>query len=52
VANEVGTLLSALAGVTGPERKRKVIGREFIRVFEQAAQEITAGAGITARRAS
>src|SRR3712207_9134950 len=29
--------LSALAGVSDPEEKRKIIGREFIRVFEQAA---------------
>src|SRR5579883_3393858 len=28
--------LDALAGVTDPEEKRKIIGREFIRVFEQA----------------
>ena len=27
----------ALAGVTDPERKRKIIGEEFIRVFEDAA---------------
>ncbi|HYO86489.1 MAG TPA: glutamine-hydrolyzing GMP synthase [Dermatophilaceae bacterium] len=32
--------LSALAGVSDPEEKRKVIGREFIRVFEQAARDI------------
>ncbi|MGD8200149.1 glutamine-hydrolyzing GMP synthase [Ornithinimicrobium sp. W1679] len=32
--------LSALAGVTDPEEKRKVIGREFIRVFEQAARDV------------
>ena len=31
--------LDALAGVTEPEEKRKVIGREFIRVFEDAARE-------------
>ncbi len=37
--------LSALAGVTEPETKRKVIGREFIRVFEQAARDIVADAG-------
>ena len=30
-----------LAGVTDPEEKRKIIGREFIRVFEAAAKEIT-----------
>src|SRR6478735_2380521 len=28
--------LDALAGVSDPETKRKIIGREFIRVFEQA----------------
>ncbi|MDO5738858.1 MAG: glutamine-hydrolyzing GMP synthase [Ornithinimicrobium sp.] len=32
--------LAALAGVTDPETKRKAIGREFIRVFEQAARDI------------
>jgi GMP synthase (glutamine-hydrolysing) len=40
-----GEFLTALAGVTDPEEKRKVIGREFIRAFEQAAREITAAAG-------
>ncbi|HEX5568765.1 MAG TPA: glutamine-hydrolyzing GMP synthase [Streptomyces sp.] len=37
--------LDALAGVSDPEQKRKIIGREFIRVFEQAASEIVAEAG-------
>ncbi|SEG34199.1 GMP synthase (glutamine-hydrolyzing) [Thermomonospora echinospora] len=32
--------LTALAGVVDPEEKRKIIGREFIRVFESAAREI------------
>ncbi|MBO2452196.1 glutamine-hydrolyzing GMP synthase [Actinomadura barringtoniae] len=32
--------LAALDGVTDPEEKRKIIGREFIRVFEEAAREI------------
>ncbi|MFV0425822.1 MAG: glutamine-hydrolyzing GMP synthase [Beutenbergiaceae bacterium] len=36
--------LQALAGVTDPETKRKIIGREFIRVFEQAAREVVADA--------
>jgi len=31
-----------LEGVTEPERKRKLIGEEFIRVFEEVAQEIGA----------
>jgi GMP synthase (glutamine-hydrolysing) len=34
--------LDALAGVSDPETKRKIIGREFIRVFEQAQAEIVA----------
>ncbi len=34
--------LKALAGVTDPETKRKIIGAEFIRVFEAAAREISA----------
>lgn len=34
--------LAALAGVSDPETKRKIIGREFIRVFEQAQAEIVA----------
>ena len=37
--------LSALAGVVDPERKRKIIGREFIRVFEAAARGLQAEAG-------
>ncbi|SCK16095.1 GMP synthase (glutamine-hydrolysing) [Streptomyces sp. WMMB 714] len=37
--------LSALAGATDPEQKRKIIGREFIRVFEQAQAELVAEAG-------
>lgn len=31
-----------LAGVTEPERKRKIIGEEFIRVFEEEAKKIGA----------
>jgi GMP synthase (glutamine-hydrolysing) len=33
--------LSALAGVTDPEEKRKVIGREFIRIFEREAEKLS-----------
>jgi GMP synthase (glutamine-hydrolysing) len=32
--------LDALAGVSDPEQKRKIIGREFIRTFEQAAEAL------------
>ena len=34
--------LSKLAGVEEPEQKRKIIGEEFIRVFEQEAKKIGA----------
>jgi GMP synthase (glutamine-hydrolysing) len=37
--------LAALAGVSDPEQKRKAIGREFIRVFEEAARRVVADAG-------
>ena len=33
---------AALAGVVDPEAKRKVIGREFIRVFEESARDLQA----------
>jgi GMP synthase (glutamine-hydrolysing) len=32
--------LSGLAGVTDPEQKRKIIGRTFIEVFDEAAKKI------------
>lgn len=38
--------LNALAGVTDPETKRKIIGAEFIRSFESAAREIRAHEGV------
>jgi GMP synthase (glutamine-hydrolysing) len=34
--------LKRLAGVTDPERKRKIIGEEFIRVFEEEGKKIGA----------
>src|SRR3954470_6439277 len=45
VVDAAHQFLDALAGVTEPEEKRKIIGREFIRVFEQAAREVVAEAG-------
>jgi GMP synthase (glutamine-hydrolysing) len=35
---------TALAGVTDPERKRKIIGELFIRIFEEVARDLGAGA--------
>jgi GMP synthase (glutamine-hydrolysing) len=45
VVDAADRFLRALAGLTDPEAKRKTIGREFIRVFEQAAREVVADAG-------
>ena len=42
VVDAAGTFLSALAGVSDPEQKRKIVGREFIRAFEAAARDIAA----------
>ena len=38
--DESERFLSALAGVTDPETKRKIIGREFIRSFEAAQKQV------------
>ena len=45
VVDAAGRFLDALAGVSDPEEKRKIIGREFIRVFEEAARDVVADAG-------
>jgi GMP synthase (glutamine-hydrolysing) len=37
--------LGALAGVTDPEQKRKIIGREFVEVFKAEAATLKAGTG-------
>ncbi len=39
-ANAEELFLSKLSGVSEPERKRKIIGEEFIRVFEEEAKKI------------
>ena len=39
-ANAQDRFLSKLSGVTEPEKKRKIIGEEFIRVFEEEAKKI------------
>ena len=40
VVNAKKNFLKRLKGVTNPERKRKIIGNEFIRVFEKEAKKI------------
>ncbi|MEE0111140.1 MAG: glutamine-hydrolyzing GMP synthase [Oscillospiraceae bacterium] len=39
-ANVQDRFLEKLSGVTEPERKRKIIGEEFIRVFEEEARKL------------
>ena len=45
IRDEKERFLSALAGQTDPETKRKIIGREFIRVFEDSARQVVEEAG-------
>ena len=45
VVDAVDQFLSALDGVSDPEEKRRIIGHEFIRVFESTARELQAAAG-------
>jgi GMP synthase (glutamine-hydrolysing) len=42
--NAAEEFLEALAGVTDPEQKRKLIGEKFIRVFEREARRAASGA--------
>jgi GMP synthase (glutamine-hydrolysing) len=46
VVEAADRFLGALAGVADPEEKRKIIGREFIRVFEEAAREVAAAGDV------
>lgn len=46
VADEQDRFLDALAGVSDPETKRKIIGREFIRSFESASTTLAGEKGI------
>jgi GMP synthase (glutamine-hydrolysing) len=46
VADERERFLDALAGITDPEAKRKIIGREFIRAFEEQARKLVHSAGL------
>ncbi|BBX65485.1 GMP synthase [glutamine-hydrolyzing] [Mycobacterium saskatchewanense] len=40
------TFLAALSGVTNPEGKRKIIGRQFIRAFEGAVRDVLSGTDV------
>ena len=44
VAREAPRFLGALEGIADPEEKRKIIGREFIRAFEDAEEAVLAEA--------
>lgn len=43
--NAADDFLDALAGVSEPERKRKIIGEKFIRTFEKAQRQVLEEAG-------
>jgi GMP synthase (glutamine-hydrolysing) len=43
--------LGHLAGVSDPEAKRKIIGREFVEVFKSEAAKLKLGGGITVKGA-
>ncbi|CAA9404107.1 MAG: GMP synthase [glutamine-hydrolyzing], amidotransferase subunit / GMP synthase [glutamine-hydrolyzing], ATP pyrophosphatase subunit [uncultured Propionibacteriaceae bacterium] len=46
VVDASNQFLGQLAGVTDPEEKRKIIGREFIRTFETAARAVVTEAAL------
>ena len=46
VVDAADRFLGALDGVVDPEAKRKIIGREFIRVFEAAAREVASAGDV------
>lgn len=46
VADESERFIGALAGVAEPEQKRKIIGREFIRTFEEVSSKLAGERGI------
>jgi GMP synthase (glutamine-hydrolysing) len=46
--NAEARFLNQLVGISDPERKRKIIGREFIRIFEEEARRIK-GVGFLAQ---
>ena len=52
VVDAAGQFLDALAGVSDPEEKRKIIGREFIRVFERPRAAWSRRPASTARRST
>ncbi|MDY6009889.1 MAG: glutamine-hydrolyzing GMP synthase [Duodenibacillus sp.] len=41
VVDAIDRFMTALAGVTDPEAKRKIIGREFVHVFQEEAEKLT-----------
>lgn len=42
VVDAIDRFMNALAGVSDPEQKRKIIGREFVNVFQAEAEKLTA----------
>lgn len=46
VVDAADEFLAKLQNVTEPEQKRKIIGTQFIRTFEKAAEEVSAEGGV------
>jgi GMP synthase (glutamine-hydrolysing) len=46
VVDAADRFLAALDGVSDPEEKRRIVGREFIRAFEGAARSVAAAEGV------
>ena len=42
VVDAAGEFFAALAGVTDPEQKRRIVGEKFIRIFERQAKQLGA----------
>ena len=46
VVDAIDRFMNALAGVSDPEQKRKIIGREFVNVFQEEAAKIKNAKGL------
>ena len=50
VVDAVDRFMGELAGVTDPEQKRKIIGREFVNVFQEEAEKLSTPSGLLKAR--
>lgn len=52
VVDAIDRFMNALAGVSDPEQKRKIIGREFVNVFQEEAAKIKTPNGLLRARST